>query len=199
MGTPLKLTAEWRTVCQRRRTDPLPASNPSAVIPREEPHSDVTEMDTAQSRRSNAGRWTDGVRRRRQQEQAASAADPSTLPRPVLFAEPRPGQQPQAFHGLAEESAPTRPSAKPAFTASALMCVGVILTGVSIITTSWVLLFIGLAVGAGGNRAGQTGAHHADRLGYRQPPGPRVTQARRCREAGSAIADVCMAQGWGRR
>lgn len=68
-------------------------------------------------------------RRRRQQEAAAPVTDPSTLPRPVLFADPRPGEQPQAFRGLAEESAPKRPSAKPAFAAVALMIVGVVLIG----------------------------------------------------------------------
>lgn len=76
--------------------------------------------------------------------------DPSTLPRPVLFADPRPGEQPQAVRGLAEESSPKRSSAKPAFVAVALMVVGVVLVGVSLITTRWSLLIIGFALGAVG-------------------------------------------------
>lgn len=89
-------------------------------------------------------------RRSRQQEAAAPATDPSTLPRPVLFADPRPGEQPQAFRGLAEESSPKRPSTKPAFAAVALMIVGVGLIGVSLITTRWPLLIVGVALGAVG-------------------------------------------------
>lgn len=89
-------------------------------------------------------------RRRRQQEAAAPATDPSTLPRPVLFADPRPGEQPQAFRGLAEESSPKRPSAKPAFAAVAVMIVGAVMIGFALITTRWSLLVIGLAVGAVG-------------------------------------------------
>lgn len=74
--------------------------------------------------------------------------DPATLPHPKLFAPPRPGEQPKAFRGMEEESAPEVPSRKPAWFAVALMIVGVILVALCVATTQLLLLPIGLVVGA---------------------------------------------------
>lgn len=81
-------------------------------------------------------------------EPVRQSVDPAALPRPKLFAPPRPGEQPQAFRGLAEENSPPAPSKKPAWFAVGLMIVGVVLVGLFVATTEWPLLLAGLVVGA---------------------------------------------------
>ena len=76
--------------------------------------------------------------------------DPATLPRPKLYANPPAGQQPQAFHGRADEQASGRPGKASAFVAVGLMILGVILVGLFVATVQWPLLVLGLLVGAGG-------------------------------------------------
>lgn len=87
----------------------------------------------------------------RQQRGNARVMDPSTLPRPKLYAEPSYGEQPQAFAGRAEDDAPPETQSKTgAYVAVGLMIVGLILVGVFVATTSWPLLVLGLVVGAVG-------------------------------------------------
>ena len=74
--------------------------------------------------------------------------DPASLPRPKLYAEPRPGQQPVAFSGLEEQESNAGPGSVPAFVAVAVMILGVVLVAAFVLTMSWPLLAAGLVVGA---------------------------------------------------
>lgn len=77
-------------------------------------------------------------------------ADPSALPRPKLFGEPMPGQQPRAFEGLEEERSTASPGSRPAYVAVGVMVVGVMLVGLCAVLLSWPLLVAGVLVGSVG-------------------------------------------------
>ena len=76
--------------------------------------------------------------------------DPASLPRPALWAEPKPGEQPVAVRGKADENADARAHVTQAYVGVGLMCLGLVLLAVAAVVRAWPPAVLGLVVGAVG-------------------------------------------------
>jgi hypothetical protein len=77
-------------------------------------------------------------------------ADPASLPRPALWPEPAPGEQPVAVRGKADENADARAHVKEAYVGVALMVLGLVLLAVAAVVRSWLPAGAGLLAGGAG-------------------------------------------------